>query len=83
MSEDTGYQKPMKPFFDYVFNHIPNFDPKKAMIIGDSYSADITGGTVAGIDTCWLNPYQQKPTTNIRPTYTIEKLAQLMPLVKR
>lgn len=82
VSEDTGYQKPMKPFFDYVFDHIPNFDPTKAMIIGDSYSADITGGAVAGIDTCWLNPYQQKPVTNIRPTYTIEKLAQLVPLVK-
>ena len=83
VSEDTGYQKPMKPFFDYVFDRIPNFDKAKAMIIGDSYSADITGGARAGIDTCWLNPLQHKPVTDIQATYTIEKLVQLMPLVKR
>lgn len=82
VSEDTGYQKPMKPFFDYVFNHIPNFDPTKAMIIGDSYSADITGGAGAGIDTCWLNPLQKAPLSSIQPTYTIENLAQLVEFVK-
>lgn len=81
VSEDTGYQKPMKPFFDYVFDHIPNFDPTKAMIIGDSYSADITGGAMAGIDTCWLNS-QQKAPTPIQPTYIIEKLTQLLSIVK-
>ncbi|AWE09331.1 noncanonical pyrimidine nucleotidase, YjjG family [Lysinibacillus sp. 2017] len=80
VSEDTGYQKPMKPFFDFVFERIPNFDPTKAMIIGDSYSADITGGAGAGIDTCWLNPHK-KPKKAVQPTYTIEKIAQLVPIL--
>src|SRR5690606_7810698 len=81
VSENTGYQKPMKPFFDYVFERIPNFDPNKAMIIGDSYSADITGGANAGIDTCWLNPLNTVPIT-IHPTYEIQKLEQLLPIIK-
>lgn len=81
VSEDTGYQKPMKPFFDYVFERIPHFDPEKAMIIGDSYSADIIGGAGAGIDTCWLNPLKKAPTTTVLPTYTIEKLEQLVALI--
>ena len=82
VSEDTGYQKPMKPFFDYVFDRIPHFDPTKAMIIGDSYSADIIGGAGAGIDTCWLNPLKKAPTSTIQPTYTIEKLEQLVAILQ-
>lgn len=50
------------------------------MIIGDSYSADITGGANAGIDTCWLNPLNTVPST-IRPTYEIQKLDQLLPII--
>ncbi len=80
VSENTGYQKPMKPFFDFVFEHIPNFDPTKAMIIGDSYSADIMGGAGAGIDTCWLNPHKN-PTKVVQPTYMIEKITQLVTIL--
>lgn len=82
VSEDTGYQKPMKPFFDYVFDHIPHFDLTKAMIIGDSYSADIIGGAGAGIDTCWLNPLKKAPASTVQPTYTIEKLEKLVALLQ-
>ena len=82
VSEDTGYQKPMKPFFDYVFNRIPNFDASKAMIIGDSFSADIVGGAGAGIDTCWLNPQKKVGLSTIHPTYTIEKLQQLQDILQ-
>lgn len=81
ISEDTGFQKPMKPFFDYVFERVPNFVANKAIIIGDSYSADIIGGATAGIDTCWLNPVKKAPTSAILPTYTIEKLSQLLTIV--
>lgn len=77
VSEDTDSQKPMKPFFNYVFERIPQFDPSKAMIIGDSYSADIIGGAGAGIDTCWLNPTKREVPATIQPTYTIDTLAQL------
>ena len=47
VSEDTGYQKPMKEYFDYVFERIPNFVPEEGLIIGDSLSADMKGGYVA------------------------------------
>lgn len=30
VSEDTGFQKPMKEYFDYVFERIPHFLPIKA-----------------------------------------------------
>lgn len=77
VSEDTGYQKPMKPFFDYVFSHIANFDASKALIIGDSFNADIIGGHSAGIDTCWLNPERKKIDSIIQPTFEIQKIEEL------
>ncbi|MEC1177940.1 YjjG family noncanonical pyrimidine nucleotidase [Metasolibacillus meyeri] len=77
VSEDTGYQKPMKGYFDYVFERIPNFHTKKALIIGDSFHADIVGGIEAGIDTCWLNPNGKQSVDNYKPTYEIVGLQQL------
>ncbi|QED49404.1 YjjG family noncanonical pyrimidine nucleotidase [Cytobacillus dafuensis] len=77
VSEDTGYQKPMKEFFDYVFARISNFDVEQTLIIGDSFSADIKGGHQAGIDTCWFNPEMKPNHTDIIPTYQIQKLEEL------
>ncbi|MDH6364870.1 2-haloacid dehalogenase [Enterococcus sp. PF1-24] len=75
VSEDTGYQKPMIEYFDYVFDRIPNFAKEQAVIIGDSLTSDIQGGITAGIDTIWLNP--QKTTGMIQPTYEIQQLTEL------
>lgn len=77
VSEDTGFQKPMKEYFDYVFARIPNFDVKQALIIGDSLSADIKGGQLAGLDTCWLNSEMKTNNTDIVPTYEIQILDEL------
>lgn len=77
VSEDTGYQKPMKQYFDYVFERIPNFEKEQTIIIGDSFSADIVGGYHAGIDTCWFNAKNKPNTTSIQPTYEIKDLSQL------
>ena len=77
ISELTGSHKPDKAYFDYCFAHIPNFDPRSAMIIGDSLTSDIQGGINAGIATCWFN-YRHKPARyDIRPDYTITSWEQL------
>ena len=81
VSEDTGYQKPMKEFFDYVFSRIPNFRVEEALIIGDSLSADIKGGELAGMDTCWFNPNMKYNHTNIKPSYQIHNLEELKQIV--
>ncbi|MBD1373243.1 noncanonical pyrimidine nucleotidase, YjjG family [Hazenella sp. IB182357] len=82
VSEDTGYQKPMKAFFDYVFARIPHFSDKKGLIIGDSLTADIKGGQQAGLDTCWFNPSRKHNETTIHPTYEIHHLEELYPILK-
>jgi len=77
VSEDTGYQKPMKEFFDYVFDRIPNLSPEQGLIIGDSLNADIKGGNLYGLDTCWFNPEKNANNTGILPTYEINSLNKL------
>jgi 2-haloacid dehalogenase len=77
VSEDTGFQKPMKEYFDYVFARIPNFSVNQGLIIGDSLSSDIKGGQLAGLDTCWYNPEMKPNDTQIIPTYQIQKLEEM------
>ena len=77
VSEDTGYQKPMKEYFDYCIERIPDFDYKEAIIIGDSLSSDIKGGNNIGVKTCWYNPRKLTNTTDSRVDYEIEELNQL------
>ncbi|WNS80702.1 YjjG family noncanonical pyrimidine nucleotidase [Domibacillus sp. DTU_2020_1001157_1_SI_ALB_TIR_016] len=83
VSEDTGFQKPMKEFFDYVFARIPHFNAEEALIIGDSLNADIKGGQQAGIDTCWFNPGMKPNKAGIEPTYQIQALAELSQILVR
>ena len=81
VSQEIGYNKPSKAYFDGCFAQIPDFDPGKAMIVGDSLSSDILGGKNAGIATCWVNP-DHKSAEQIRPDYEIEALHQLEKLLE-
>ncbi|NTU27393.1 noncanonical pyrimidine nucleotidase, YjjG family [Bacillus tequilensis] len=77
VSEDTGYQKPMKEYFDYVFARIPQFSAEHTLIIGDSLTADMKGGQLAGLDTCWFNPDLKQNELEVMPTYEIRELEEL------
>lgn len=78
VSEQTGYQKPMPEFFDYVFDKIGEEKRKESMIIGDSVTSDILGGKNAEIATCWFNPRKKVNDTTIRPDYTITALDEIV-----
>ena len=82
VSQEIGFNKPSKAYFDACFSQIPDFDPKKAMIVGDSLSSDIQGGINAGITTVWVNP-EHKPSGSIKPDYEIEALHQLEALLEK
>lgn len=82
VSEDTGYQKPMKQYFDYVFARIPDFSAHETLIIGDSLTADIRGGHGAGLDTCWFNPGAKPNDSGVTPTYEIRQLGDLHPILR-
>lgn len=81
VSQEIGYNKPSKAYFDACFARIPNFDREKCLMVGDSLSSDILGGINAGIKTCWVNP-GHTDSGEIRPDYEIEALAQLPTLLE-
>lgn len=81
VSQELGFNKPSKAFFDACFARIPGFDPAKAVMVGDSLTSDIQGGINAGITTVWVNP-EHRPWGDIKPDYEIEGLSQLEKLLE-
>lgn len=81
VSEETGFQKPRKEFFDYCFERIDNINLSETIIIGDSLTSDILGGNNAGIDTCWFNPGAAVNNTNAMVDIEIRKLRELMDIL--
>lgn len=77
VSEEIGYQKPNKAYFDYCFDTLPHLSPKDVLIIGDSLSSDILGGNLYGIDTCLMNAEYLPNDTDILPMYEIHHLFEL------
>lgn len=75
ISEEAGYQKPEKEYFDYCIENIEEKDRTKILIIGDSQSSDILGGKNAGIDTCWFN--SDNLTAKYKSKYEITALSDL------
>ena len=82
ISEEIGYPKPQKEYFDYVSAHIPGFEKSRALIVGDSLTADMQGGLLAGIDTCWFNPKKKKKPANLPVTYEIHRLPELLKIAR-
>ncbi len=83
ISQNIGVNKPDKGFFDGCFAQIPNFDPAKAMIVGDSISSDIRGGKNAGILTCWVNPKGKIAPPEDKPDFEIKSITELEELLKK
>ena len=81
VSQEIGYNKPSKAYFDACFATISDFDKEKAIIVGDSLSSDIKGGINAGIRTVWVNP-EHKDCGEIKPDYEIESISQLEALLE-
>ena len=79
VSEEVGFVKPEKEFFDFVLSNISEKDKRKILIIGDSLSSDIAGAVNSGLDSCWLNrsgEHRENPAN-----YEIFDICQLLPLL--
>lgn len=56
ISEEIGFAKPDKRFFDVVFDSIGVTSLSEVIIVGDSLTSDMQGGRNAGITTCLYCP---------------------------
>lgn len=81
ISSELGANKPSREFFDLCFARISGFDPRRCLMVGDSLSSDILGGSNAGLATCWVNPKKEAHPDRIRVDYEIESFACLPQLL--
>jgi 2-haloacid dehalogenase len=78
ISGEVGHAKPDPRIFDAAFEGMGWPDKSDVLMIGDSLSADIAGGHVYGIDTCWYNPNGQTPDPGFPITYTVKSLREIV-----
>ena len=81
ISEELGYNKPSREYFEACYGRIPNFDPEKAIMVGDSLTSDIQGGKNGDMKTVWVNPFH-RPCGEIHPDFEIESITQLEKLLE-
>ncbi len=77
LSEDLGYMKPDRRFFDAALSKM-NAVPEQCLVIGDDYKVDIQGAMNAGIPQVWYNPCGLTPPEGgPKPTYEIKDLREM------
>lgn len=86
ISEEIGYAKPDKRFFDYVLKRLGSPNPSECLVIGDSISSDIQGGINAGLPTCWLDRMNRGSADipeELQPNFRITSLGELPSIIGR
>lgn len=76
VSEDIGFPKPQKEFFDACFKALPDVKPQDVVMIGDSLSADIKGACEYGLKTIWYN-HRNEPTSDVKCDYIVSRLSEV------
>ncbi len=73
ISEEVGADKPDPVFFTRVLSALEERDLCHILVVGDSPSSDIAGGTAAGLDTCLI---ARNPDLACAPTYCAASFAE-------
>lgn len=81
VSEKLDTEKPNRKIFDAALRALGVENREHVLMVGDSLSSDIQGGNGAGLDTCWFNPSHAENPGKVCPTYEIDALEQLYPLI--
>ena len=81
ISEEIGAAKPHAAFFEIASARTGNPSKNDVLIIGDSLSSDMQGGVNYGINTCWFNPNAEPKPQDLRVTYEIRRLQDLLTIV--
>lgn len=82
ISDDVGFAKPSKEFFDVVLKNIPSVNTDEIMIVGDSLTSDIKGGNNMGFKTCWFNPHHLPLKDGFKVDYQLDNLDNIFDVLK-
>lgn len=78
ISDEIGVAKPHAGIFDVAFAQMGHPARSAVLIVGDSLTSDIKGGSDYGIDTCWYNPGGKPRTLGVNIRYEIADLQALL-----
>lgn len=81
ISDQIGYQKPDKAFFDAVLKELDEKEPSKILVVGDSLSSDILGAYHAGLDSCWI--YGDSEEEGSLFTYKIKTVSDIFSILDK
>ena len=81
ISDEVGVQKPDPAIFERALSPFSGVARAEVLMVGDSLSSDIQGGTNSGIPTCWYNPEGADNPDGPRPTHEIYDLSELRSLI--
>jgi 2-haloacid dehalogenase len=83
ISDEVGYEKPSREFFDFVLSRIEPCRKDEILIVGDSLTSDMRGGVNAGIRTCRYNPAGNPDTLGIPIDYEIQSLSEIYSILAK
>jgi YjjG family noncanonical pyrimidine nucleotidase len=78
ISEEIGFAKPSKEFFDTALARLGQPSPREVLMIGDGWGSDIMGAVRCGLDACWYNPARKPRPTECPITREITSLRELI-----
>ena len=83
ISEEIGFDKPSRQYFEACFSRISGFSREESAVVGDSLTSDIRGGINAGVRTVWLCPEGKEPRDmmGIVPDFRIRRPDELPALL--
>jgi len=81
ISSEVGVTKPRPEIFDITFELLGHPPKQSALMIGDSLTSDIRGGSDYEIATCWLNWRGSPARPDLAITHEITQIAQLVDIV--
>jgi 2-haloacid dehalogenase len=78
ISEEIGFAKPAKEFFDIALARLEHPSVREVLMIGDGWASDIQGAVQYGIDACWYNPGKKPRPATPKITREIASLRELV-----
>jgi 2-haloacid dehalogenase len=78
ISEEIGFAKPAREFFEIALARLGNPSPREVLMIGDGWGPDILGAIQYGLDACWYNPARKPRPTQCNLTREISSLRELV-----
>ena len=79
-SEELDTIKPNKLFYEKMFSKL-NATADECLMIGDSLYSDIAGANGVGMDSCFFDTRKMEESADIRPTFHIADLSELLTLL--